>query len=358
MTAHPDFPSGVDVHELSADECSAVAGLAGELAQAYASAQDPDFVADARRIGFARLPRGVVACIARFRERESSAAVAITGFPVDDRAVGPTPPHWRDPGSTLREELYLTLLGSLLGDLFGWATLQEGRLVANVVPIRDQEREQSGHGSTATLAWHTEDAFHPCRCDYLGLMGIRNDAGTPTTFASVDSLVLSDADRALLAEPRFVIRADDEHFGQRLREGGPDGPDGERLPSDWADPPPTAVLFGDLRSPYLRIDPHFMCAVPGDADAECALASAVAQLDAALEDVVLRPGSACFIDNYRAVHGRRSYSPAYDGRDRWLKKVVVTRDLRRSRAARACPEARVLAPTRLAEEPIPAGSPG
>ena len=355
MTEHPDFPPGVDVHELDAAERSAVTGLIDELEQTYESAENPAYLADARRTGFARLPIELVAHFGRFRELETSPAIAVTGFPVDDQAVGPTPPHWRDPGSTLREELYLTVLCSLLGDLFAWATLQRGRLVGNVVPMRNQERAQSGHGSTATLAWHTEDAFHPCRCDYLGLMAIRNDAGTPTTFASVDALELSERERTLLARRRFVIRADDEHIGQRLRESGQDGWGVARLSSDWIEPAPTAVLFGDLRSPYLRIDPHFMSAVPGDTDAASALAEVTARLDAALSDIVLRPGSVCFIDNYRAVHGRRAYLPTYDGRDRWLKKVVITRDLRRSRAARARPDARVVAPIVFAEEPTPVG---
>jgi hypothetical protein len=49
-----------------------------------------------------------------------------------------------------------------------------------------------------------------------------------------------------------------------------------------------------------------------------------------------------FVDNYRAVHGRRPFTARYDGTDRWLKRIGVSRDLRRSRDAGATGAARVI----------------
>jgi alpha-ketoglutarate-dependent taurine dioxygenase len=49
---------------------------------------------------------------------------------------------------------------------------------------------------------------------------------------------------------------------------------------------------------------------------------------------VLEPGDFVFIDNYRAVHGRKPFKARYDGNDRWLKRINITRDLRKSRDAR------------------------
>ncbi|QMU70179.1 hypothetical protein GXP74_20055 [Streptacidiphilus sp. P02-A3a] len=36
----------------------------------------------------------------------------------------------------------------------------------------------------------------------------------------------------------------------------------------------------------------------------------------AQEKVVLEPGDAIFLDNYRVVHGREPFQPRYDGTDR------------------------------------------
>ncbi|MBJ7505663.1 MAG: TauD/TfdA family dioxygenase, partial [Ilumatobacteraceae bacterium] len=33
------------------------------------------------------------------------------------------------------------------------------------------------------------------------------------------------------------------------------------------------------------------------------------------------------IDNHRAVHGRTSFTPRYDGTDRWLKRALVVQSL-------------------------------
>jgi alpha-ketoglutarate-dependent taurine dioxygenase len=57
---------------------------------------------------------------------------------------------------------------------------------------------------------------------------------------------------------------------------------------------------------------------------------------------VLEPGDVCFIDNFKAVHGRRAFKARYDGHDRWLKRVNITRDLRKSRAEREAPTSRVI----------------
>jgi L-asparagine oxygenase len=335
-------PVGVASFALDEAERSAVE----DLLAALASAESEGFLGEARRLAYSHLPVRLVRFLEAFRLGESASAVLLEGLEVDDERIGPTPSTWGaqvDPSSTLREELYLLLAGSILGEVFGWATLQGGRLVHNVMPVSGKESDQSGHGSTATLAWHTEDGFHPYRCDYLGLMGLRNDACVPTTFASIDAVALSPAQRRVLSQPRFVIRPDEEHLTQAFADGAP-----QALPADWHRPQAVSVLFGGSDGPYLRIDPYFMSTLDGDAEAEDALGDLVQQLDAALEDMVLEPGVVCFVDNYRAVHGRQAFAPAYDERDRWLKKIVVTRDLRKSRAVREGPSARVLQPAPLA----------
>jgi alpha-ketoglutarate-dependent taurine dioxygenase len=60
------------------------------------------------------------------------------------------------------------------------------------------------------------------------------------------------------------------------------------------------------------------------------------------QDALLAPGDVLFIDNNRAVHGRRPFTARYDGTDRWLKRISVSRGLRRSRDARATVASRVI----------------
>jgi alpha-ketoglutarate-dependent taurine dioxygenase len=72
----------------------------------------------------------------------------------------------------------------------------------------------------------------------------------------------------------------------------------------------------------------------GNDEAGEALDALIKAMDESLTDLVLQPGSFLFIDNYRAVHGRKPFKATYDGKDRWLKRINVTRDLRKSRVSR------------------------
>ena len=103
------------------------------------------------------------------------------------------------------------------------------------------------------------------------------------------------------------------------------------------------ILIGTPDSYYIRIDPYFMDSLDHDEEARTALDKLVNSIDARLNQVVLQPGDICFIDNYKAVHGRESFRAKYDGTDRWLKRINVTRDLRKSRGSRSHAASRLIA---------------
>jgi Fe(II)/alpha-ketoglutarate-dependent arginine beta-hydroxylase len=335
------FPPEIAVYDLSETERR---GLATELAgwRRYHELDEAQRVAETQLAAVRILPDSIVRFLWDFRSTERFPGIVLTGYPVDDIAIGPTPGHWSaqpDPCSTGREELLFLLVGAMLGEVFSWSTLQQGHLVQNVLPMAGDEQEQSGHGSKALLEWHTEDGFHPYRCDYLGLMCLRNPDNVPTTFASITTVRLPPEAADLLAQPLYLIRPDNEH----LRNAGDAADLATSVAAISANPAPTPVIFGSMQDPYLRIDPYFMTPVPGRPDAARALRLLIDELDGGLADLVLLPGDVCFIDNYRAVHGRRRFSARYDGRDRWLKKIIVTRDLRKSRSIRLTAGSRVLA---------------
>lgn len=331
------------VYELSAAELRCIEELIEELAAAGEDPGGEDFYRRPWEL-VPRLPEGLRCFLHEFRAQEPTAAAVIRGLPVDDEAIGPTPPGWRAAaasGRTRREEIYLGLLAQGLGEPFTWSTLQEGRMIQNVLPIAGEEEQQSGHGQVL-LEWHTEDAFHPHRCDYLLLFGARNQDAVATTLASVRDVQIRKGHRRILAENRFHILPDDEHLRQ-LAQRDPDHPSLARMRKMRDEPEPVAVLFGSEDDPYLRIDPFFMRCLPGDEEAELALKSLVNELEAALQEVVVEPGSVLLVDNYRAVHGRQPFAARFDGTDRWLKKIVVSRDLRRSRDLRSTSCSRIIA---------------
>jgi alpha-ketoglutarate-dependent taurine dioxygenase len=52
------------------------------------------------------------------------------------------------------------------------------------------------------------------------------------------------------------------------------------------------------------------------------------------ESIVLEPGDLLVVDNHAAVHGRTSFTPRFDGTDRWLQRTFVVEDLAASASER------------------------
>lgn len=275
------------------------------------------------------------------KDRAGKPALLIRGFGVD-APLGPTPANWwdcrpLDPASvTLRQEVAIALLGQSLGEVFGYASLQNGGLVHHLLPIVGAEKDQSGHGSEATLGWHTEDAFTPFRADYLALMGLRNSEGIATTVCGLEALeALDPGDEALLREARFKVVPDDEHLRGQVTSGGSSifgaaARDGAQIP----------VLREGPSGPEIVIDSVYMS--PVGAAAAAAFRRAGELIAASLERVPVEPGDALILDNRRVVHGRERFRANFDGTDRWLLKVSIAESLESSAAYRQSAADRVL----------------
>lgn len=337
---------------MTQEEVAETRALVGGLAERYDSAEDQDFLNEADVLAH-ELPRRVRRALREFRLFEPQGALLIlSGWPVDEEKIGPTPAHWKQhapENDTRVEDMLLVLLGSLLGEPIGWSTQQDGRVVHDLIPIKGHEHEQVGTGSEETITWHVEDAFHPYRGDYLGMMCLRNPDRVPTTFAPISKIHLTPEELSVLTGPHFPIRPDNSHLPKN--RGLADGRSAEetalverayrKIEQMNASPERIPVLFGDPRAPYVRMDPYFMDPAE-DPVARATFDQLTKKVDDALEDCVLEPGDFCFIDNFQAVHGRKPFKARYDGRDRWLKRINVTRDLRKSREARLSAVSRVV----------------
>jgi Fe(II)/alpha-ketoglutarate-dependent arginine beta-hydroxylase len=338
--------------QLTDDEVQAIERITHELAAHYASVEDSAFLRHAATYA-QELPRSLRAQLNEFRLGEPAGLCLLSGFPVDDARIGPTPAHWKNkpvPSPTLREDLFFFLCATLLGEAIGWATQQDGYILHDILPIKGHEHEQLGTGSEELLTWHTEDAFHPYRADYIGLMCLRNVDRVETTYATLDDVQLDEQVLRILFERRFVIRPDESHLEKnRSGEQRDLGASQELLRRSYerieqmnCAPEKLAVLFGDPHAPYLRLDPYFMNRLAEDPEAMAALDEFAAALEGQLSGIALQPGEVLFLDNYQAVHGRVPFKARYDGTDRWLRRLNIARDLRKSRDARTCATSRII----------------
>lgn len=339
--------------ELNQQEIHEINVVIDELAAKYSTVEDDNFLREA--ITYAQeLPRRIRHEINQFRLLETGGGLCLLrGFPIDDKELGDTPSHWTNkPQSspTIKQDIYFFLCSSLVADPVGWATQQEGYILHDILPVKGYEQEQLGAGSEVLLTWHTEDAFHPYRTDYLGLMCFRNPDYVATTFASIEQLQLDEKTKSKLFEENYVIYPDESHLEKnrgKLRD--------EVLVSDHvlqrsyekinqmnSSPEKIAVLFGDPEDPYLRLDPYFMDDNIEDEEAKKAFDHIVKQIDENIEGYALQPGEILFLDNFKVVHGRSPFKARFDGTDRWLKRLNISKDIRKSRDSRMSPESRVI----------------
>ena len=316
-TAVPGLIGEVPPLELTRDEHHALDALTRRVAQAApALVDDPGWLAEARTAGCSLPPR-LLEAIRAFRHDADSGVLTITNLPVAPEPLPPTPsvPDSTEPAATA-PAVIIVLIGQQLGELIAYRDEKHGALVQNVVPVPELARTQSNGGSSP-LELHTENAFHPNRPDYVGLLCLRSaHEGVGTQVASIrHALPLLDAgEQEILRQARFVTAAPPSFRSEERSQ-------------------PRPVLIGAPDDPDLCVDFH--ATAPQDTEAATALTRLRDALLQVRAELVLRPGSLVFLDNRLVVHGRSGFAPRYDGGDRWLHRVFVHLDHRRGRPRRA-----------------------
>jgi Fe(II)/alpha-ketoglutarate-dependent arginine beta-hydroxylase len=331
--------------QLTSLEVDQIKTLLVEIDEKYPCFEDNTFLQNAFLYSH-ELPRRVKAFVHRFRIHEPEHGLCIIGgFPIDQKRIGHTPQHWQfneDALTTRQERALMLIFSALVGDAFGWQTQQQGRLIHDVLPIKGDAYEQIGTGSEQTIWWHTEDAFHPYSADYLMLMCLRNHDEVSTTVSWPDMTGLTSSQVRVLFEPRFVVYPDNSHKSKNAGLSHPELANSDVTYDIDEALNKQAVLSGDPVRPYLRLDPYFMASLDEDSEAFDALEALKATIDRNVNDVTLQAGDIAIIDNQTVVHGRNAFKARFDGTDRWLKRLNITRDIRKSRSNRTTVNGRVI----------------
>lgn len=265
--------------------------------------------------GDVTLPADLSSLLSTMREEPGAIkALLIQGLLQGE--VERTPNSWenRDPvkgyESVVHE--YMLAIASEVGKPYPIETCQKGRMVQDLIPIKSHENQQYGTGSVY-LELHTEDAFHLQAADYLCLFSMRNNDSVETLINIPDLDQLNSEDLNLLRQPNFQIKPDPSHLLT-----------GDQKLESLSSQPVRAPLVGYHETPdTVRFDDAFLVEDDLSEREKHAVGALRKEIKSKLQPVILGPGDLLIFDNRRCIHGRKSYSPKYDGTDRWIKRCFI-----------------------------------
>lgn len=260
------------------------------------------------------LPATIREAFQGFKVHEQAAALLVTHNPVGCDDIGPTPlGHWhRGEKRPLNiGQVLHGLYATLLGEPFGFATQQDGRIFNDLVSSPEAPANASSGGGQIGL--HTEDISdtQPFMPDYLGFMCLRNEQSAVTTLSCLPVEEIPLGIRRTLFT-RTVPYVNGTH---------------------------RTVLFGDFLRPYLRYSQFNRCEC--DRDMFEALQWVACALERNVTRVTLQQGDCLYINNCLAVHGRDPFRVEYGEHGRWLSRLFILRDIRRIREFTISPESRI-----------------
>jgi L-asparagine oxygenase len=296
-----------------------LAGLMQQLVNPpSARVDDPAWLERARTLG-CHLPVRLREAIRRYRHDPGTDGILVlSGLPIDPARLPDTPtaPESVQRIATVPAALAVAI-GTQLGEIVAYRDEKGGALVQDVVPVPGFELSQSNAGSVP-LQLHVENAFHDAAPDYVGLICLRNDDANAagTMVVSIRRVVdlLAEEDRTVLRQSRFLTAPPPSfHRGTATA--------------------PHPVLGGCPDDPDVRLDVH--ATRPQDVEAGRALERLCLAMEQATTCLTLRPGDMALLDNRVVLHGRTRFTPRYDGQDRWLHRVYIQLDNRRSRSFRS-----------------------
>jgi L-asparagine oxygenase len=202
-----------------------------------------------------------------------------------------------------------------IGEMISYEAEGSGKLFQDMSPNYKLSETQTSLGSTVELEIHTEQAFSKLKPDFLSLACLRGDTSAKTFIIHRDKILehLSSSEKVLLQESLWTVGVD-----MSFKING------------------SEFLEGDIRGPVpiLTREGHFVF----DQDLMRGITDEAEQLRYKIiyiyykyrSDHCLKPGEIIFIDNRHAVHGRSSFQPKFDAKDRFLVRSFITLDLNKS----------------------------
>lgn len=296
-------PMSPPVIHITADERTEITRMGKALKEKYGSYENPEYIEMLHLNAYRLLPERIARLLMQmgtdFSPRQYGAIIFKGLIEVDQDALGPTPPSWRemDKSKVIEYGFISSLLHGAVPSkpLEYFAQRKGGGLLHAIIPEKEMAFSQTGSGSRTELFVHTEDAFLFNAADFLSFLYVRNEEQVPSMLYSIRSHGRPGAILQPLFAPIYKCPKDANYSNEEaIGEGTL-----------------TSILYGNPEAPFIRFDA-----------AEQIYNKDAGQTPEALEHLVTfwhearnliydgfipEAGDLIFVNNHLCAHGRNAF---------------------------------------------------
>jgi L-asparagine oxygenase len=307
---------------LNNDEIKILKTLASKIY--YSPSEHPDLFCKQSKELSNFLPKNIKKNLEDFSKNGNHRGfLLIKNIPINDTNLGKTPEsnEFHIGENTTLAKIQSIIL-NYIGDVIAYEAEGNGHIFQDIVPVKQMKNVQTSLGSNIELEVHIEQAFSKLKPDFLSLGCLRGDKNAFTYILPVQKIVnnLNIEEINTLFNPLWKTGVD---LSFKLNNH-------EFIDGDIRGP--LSILNGSLSNPTLIFDQDLMF---GTTNESTYMIKKIVDIyyNNRIEHN-LQPGEIILIDNNRAIHGRSSFSPNYDGNDRFLVRCFGTLNYEKTSYAR------------------------
>ena len=256
------------------------------------------------------LPESLKEVLYEFKQSEY-AALLLENLYIDSDIETPSSNKYHIGETTLLGKVQ-AIINCYIGEMVSYEAEGDGRLFQDMVPNKKQQHSQTSLSSKTELELHTEQAFSELRPDYLSLACLKGDKNAKTYLLDIYDLMdsLDIEDICLLKQSLWNIGVD-LSFKMNGCSHHVRGPI-----------PIISVLDQSLQ---LNFDQDLMIGL--NEEANILIKKIIEIYYGRRKHIILKPGDLLIINNHKAVHGRSTFTPNFDGNDRFIIRSFIMKDL-------------------------------
>lgn len=299
----PPPPMSPLIVDVTPKERASISNVANILMKAFGHYEHPDYISALHLNAFQLLPERIAGILSRFGtdfSRTQYGALVCRGLTeVDQEALGPTPPSWKetDHSKLVKYGFICSLLHGAIPSkpVQYYAQRKGGGLMHAVIPDEKMSFTQTGSGSRTDLFVHTEDAFLFNQADFLSFLFLRNEEQVPSTLYSIRSHGDTNENMARLFKPIYKCPKDANYADEENACGEVT----------------TSILYGNPERPFIRFDAAEQIYNEKAGQTPEAMHNLVRFWDEAKQLIyngfIPESGDLIFVNNHLCAHGRNSY---------------------------------------------------